>query len=84
MRCALYRIKGLFYNMLSCLCEHLNRNILRNHVALDKCTHKVVLRVGRCRKSYLNLLEADIHKHLEEVQLLLKAHRLDKCLISIS
>ena len=84
MRCTLYCLKGLLDNMFSRLCEHLNRYILRNHVALDKCSHKIVFRVGCSRETDLNLLKAYIHKHLEEVKLLFKAHRLNECLISVS
>lgn len=31
-----------------------------------------------------NFLKSDIHEHLEKLQLLVKAHRLDQCLVTVT
>ena len=69
--------------MLPCLGQNLHRHILRNHILLNERPHKLVLRLRCRRESNLNLLKPDIHKHLEKLQLFLKAHRLNQRLIAI-
>ena len=59
-------VKCFSDNMLSCLCQNLDRNVIRNHILLDQCTQKLIFCLRRCRKSHFDLLEADIQKHLEE------------------
>ena len=66
MRRSFDRFKGPFDNMLSRLCQNLDRYILRDHILLDQCTQKLIFCLRRCRKSHFDLLEADIQKHLEE------------------
>ena len=71
MRRPLDRLEGLLDNMLSRLCQYLDRHIRRDHILLDQRPHKLVFGLRRGRKTNLDLLEADIHKHLEELKLLL-------------
>ena len=58
----LHRLEGLADDMFPGLGEHLDGNILGNHVPLDESTDKIVLRIGGSRKSHLDLLEADLHQ----------------------
>ena len=83
MRRSFDRFKGPFDNMLSRLCQNLDRYILRDHILLDQCTQKLIFCLRRCRKSHFDLLEAYIQKHLEEFYFFLQTHRLDQCLIPI-
>ena len=76
--------KGLFYDMLSRLCEYLYGNVVGNEILLYKSAAEVVLRFGGCGEAYLYLLEADIHQLLEEFKLLTEAHGDYKCLISVA
>ena len=84
MRRALHRLECLLNDMLSCLGQHLHRHVIRNHILLDQCPHKLILRFRRCRKSHLNLFKADIHQHLEKLKLLFQTHRFDKRLVPVT
>ena len=76
--------EGLADDMLSRLRQYLNGHILRDHVALDQCTDKVVLSVGGSGKTNLDLLETDLYQHLEEFQLIFQTHGIDQCLVAVS
>ena len=82
--CTVYSLKGLADNVLSCLCQYLHRHIIRNQLPVDQSTQKVVFRLGCSRKSNLDLLETDLNQHLKKLNLFLKTHWLDQCLITIS
>ncbi len=43
MRCAFHRLEGLADDMFSGLGEHLDRHVVRNHIALDQRADKIVL-----------------------------------------
>ena len=76
--------KGLFYDMLSRLCEYLYGNVVGYELLLYESAAEVVFRFGGCGEAYLDLLEADIHQLLEEFQLLPEAHGSDKRLIPVA
>ena len=59
---ALQSLKGLADDMLSCLCQNLERNILRYHIALDQGAQELIFRLGCRGESDLDLLEADLHQ----------------------
>ena len=84
MRCALQRFKGLLNDMLSGLGQHLNGDILGNHIALNQCTDKIVLCIGGGREAHFNLLKSDLNQHLKERQLVLQAHGINQCLITVT
>ena len=84
MGCTLDRLEGLADNMLSRLRQYLNGHILRDHVALDQCTDKIVLSIGRSGETNLDLLETDLYQHLEEFQLIFQTHGIDQCLVAVS
>ena len=75
--------KGFSDDVVSGLGEYLDGHILRNHIPLDQGPHKLILRVRGRRKSHLNLLKSDFHKHLKKFLLFFQAHRLDQGLVSI-
>ena len=84
MRRTLQCIEGLADNMLSCLRQYLNGHILRNHISLDQCTDEIVLCIGGSGESHLDLLEPDLNQQSEELQFILKAHRIYQSLVTIS
>jgi len=84
IRCSVNRLKGLTDNVFSRLCQNLHRNIIRDQLPIDQSTQKIVFCLGCSRESNLDFLESDLHKHLEELHLLLEAHRLDECLITVT
>ena len=47
--------------MLSRLCQHLNRHIVRNHILLDQSTEKLIFCIRSCRETNLDLLETNIY-----------------------
>ena len=82
--CSLYSFKCSLDDMLSCLCQYLDRYIIRNHVFFDQGSHKLIFCLGSSRESNLDLLKSNIYQHLEKLQLFIQTHRLDQCLISIT
>ncbi len=84
MRRPLHSLEGFLNNMLPGLGKHLHRNILGNHILFDQCPHKLIFRLGCCRKSHFNLFKAYIDQHLEKLQLLAKTHGFNERLISVS
>ena len=62
MGCTLDCLEGLTDDMLSRLRQYLNGHILRDHVALDQSTDKIVLGVRGSRETYLDLLESDLYQ----------------------
>ena len=70
--------------MVPCLSQHLNRHVIRYHIPLNQCAHKLILRIRGCRKPHLNFLKAHFHQHSEKLKLFLKPHRLNQRLISVS
>ena len=76
-------LKGLLYDVLPGLGKNLDRNVPRDHVTFYKGSEEVVFSLGSSGKAYFDLLKSDIGQELEELDLLLKAHGLDKGLIAI-
>ena len=84
MRRTFYRFESPLDNMFSRLCQYLNRHIIRDQIFFDQCPHKTKLCLRCCRKTNLNLLEADFHEQLKKFHFLFQTHRFDQRLISIS
>ena len=74
---ALDRLERLLDDMFPGLGQYLHRHIIRNHILLNQRAHELIFRLRGRRESHLNLLEANVHQHLEELQFLLQAHWLD-------
>ena len=81
---SLNRLKGSLDQVLTALYQNLHPNIIRNHPPLYQLTQKIILNLGSCRKSYLNLLKAHLHQHIEKFHLLFHNHGLDQRLVAIS
>ena len=69
--------------MLSCLCQYLNRYILRNQILIDQLAQKFKFRLTGCRKADFNFLKANLYKQLEKLDFFIQTHRYDQCLIAI-
>ncbi len=70
--------------MLSSLNKNLNSNVVGNVVLLNQLTANLVLGLRRARKSNLDFLKAHIAQRVEELQLFLKVHRVNKRLVSVA
>ena len=81
---SLNRLKCSLDQVLAALYQNLHPNIIRNHPPLYQLTQKIILNLGSCRKSNLNLLKSHLHQHIEEFHLLFYNHRLDQRLVAIS
>ena len=84
MLCTLQCVKRLADDMLSRLCEYLNRHIIRDQILLDQRAEELILGIGSCRETDLDFLKTDLYEELEELYLLLQRHRNDEGLIAIS
>ena len=80
----LHSLKGLLYDMLSCLGKYLHCHIIGNHVSLDKGSHKIILCLRCRRETNLDFLKAHFYQHTEEIKLFIKTHGLDKRLIAVT
>ena len=81
---ALDSLKGLADDVVAALGQHLHGDILGDHVLLDQGAQELVLGVAGGREAHLDLLEADLDQHPEELQLFLKAHGHDQGLIAVA
>ena len=61
MRRTLNSFKCLLNNMLSCLSQYLNGHIIWDHILLNQRSHELVLGIGCCRESNLDLFKSDIY-----------------------
>ena len=84
LRRALDGFEGLADDVLSGLGQHLDRDVVRDHISLDQCAQKVILCLRRRRETDLDLLKPDLYQHLEELDLLLQAHGLDQGLVAVA
>ena len=64
-------LKSLADDVVTALGQHLHGHVLRDHVFLDQGTQELVLGIAGGGETHLDLLEADLHQHLEELQLFL-------------
>ena len=81
---ALERLESFLDDVLTALGEHLYRNVVRYQILLDKRAAELVFCFGSSRKTYLDLLEADLDELLEELQLLIQAHWYYQRLITVT
>ena len=70
--------------LLARLHQDLDRDILRNAVFLDQAAAEVELRIRGGGETDLDLLEADAHQEIEELQLFLDRHRLRQRLVAVT
>ena len=84
MRRALHSFKCSFDNMFSRLSKNLDRNVIRNHILLDQCSDKLIFCLRRRRKTNFDHLKTNVNEKLKKLQFLIKTHRFDQRLISVS
>ena len=82
--CALDGLEGAADDVVAALGQHLHGDILRDHVLFDQGAQELVLGLAGGGEADLNFLETDLHQHLEELQLFLKAHGHDQGLIAVA
>ena len=66
MFCSLYSFKCFLNNMFSCLCKHLNCDIIRNKIFVNKTANKFKFCMRRCRKTYFDFLKTELYKEFEK------------------
>src|SRR3546814_2407429 len=64
--------------------QNLYEHIVRNPAGLDKAADEIELGRSGGGKADLNLLDADLHKHVKEALLLFRVHRIDQRLIAVA
>lgn len=81
---AVQGFEGAADDVLSCLCQDLDGDVIRDHVFFDQRAEECILCLRGRRKSDFDFLEADGNELLVEFQLLFETHRDDECLISVT
>ena len=81
---AVERLERLLDDMFARLRQDLHGHVVGNQVVLHEAAQERELRIGCGREAHLDLLEADLHEHLVEFQLLLQAHRYDQRLVAVA
>ena len=79
----LERFKGLGNDMLSCLRQNLNGNIVRDQILFNQCAAKFIFCLRSSRKTNFNFFESNFYQILKELQFFFQAHRCNQCLIAI-
>src|SRR3546814_19181120 len=64
--------------------QNLYEHIVRNPAGLDKAADEIELGRSGGGKADLNLLDADLHKHVKEALLLFSVHRIDPRLVAVA
>ena len=81
---ALYRLKSLFYKMLTRLHKHLYLHVVRDISAIYQRTEYLVFRLARRWEPDFDLLYTNGAERLEHLKLLRQVHRIDERLIAVS
>ena len=81
--CALDCLEGAADDVVAALGQHLHRDIGGDHILFDQGAQELVLGLTGGGEAHLDLLETDLHQHLEELQLFCKAHGHDQRLIAV-
>ena len=82
--CALHGFKGLANDVVAALGQHLHGHVLGDHIVFNQGTQEGVLRLAGGGEAHLDLLEADLHQHLEELQFFLEVHGHDQALVAVA
>ena len=82
--CALDGLEGAADDVVAALGQHLHGDIGGNHILFDQGAQELVLGLTGGGEAHLDFLEADLHQHLEELQLFCKAHGHDQCLVAVA
>ena len=81
---ALYSLKGLADKVLARLNQNLDRHVVGDVVVFDKLAADLVLGLGRAGEAYLDLLKSHVDERVEEFQLFVHGHGVDKRLIAVA
>ena len=76
-------LKGLADEVLPGLDQHLDGHVVGDVSALDEGADELVLRLGGGGEPHLDLLDADVHQGVEELQLLLHVHGVHQGLVAV-
>ena len=77
-------IKSFFDQMLTGLNQHLDGDIVGDMAALDQFAADLVLGLAGGGEADLDLLDTDVHKGVEIIQLFLQIHRVNQCLVAVA
>ena len=77
-------LEGAADDVIAALGQHLHGDVLRDHVLFDQGPQELVLGLAGGGEAHLDLLEADLHQHLEKLQLFFQAHGHDQRLIAVT
>ena len=82
--CADERLVGALDQLLAALDEHLDGHVLWDEVLFDDQALEVEVRLRCRREADLDLLEADGHERLEQLELALGVHGVDQRLVAVA
>ena len=78
------RVEGPLDEVVAALRQHLDRDVVGDHVVLDEHPHEVEVGLARRREPDLDLLVAHPHEQLEHPLLAVRAHRVDERLVAVA
>ena len=81
---ALDGLEGAADDVVAALGQHLHGDVIGDHILLDEGAQELIFGLAGGGEADLDLLEADLDEHLEELQLFLKAHGHDQGLIAVA
>ena len=76
-------LEGALDQLGPALRQHLDGDVVRDHLVLDQLAHEVEIGLRRGRKPDLDLLEAHLAEQLEHPRLAVGIHRLDQRLVAV-
>ena len=80
----LERFEGAANKGLPCLCEHLDRHVVRDQILVNKPAKKIVLDLRSRGEADFNFLEPDLHQCFKHLEFARNVHGFDQCLIAIA
>ena len=81
---ATQRFSSLVDQVFARLGQHGNRHVVRNQILLDQHPHEVKVVRGSGGKCHFDLLETDLHEHIEIFELALGGHRFRQRLVAVT
>src|SRR4249920_447028 len=78
------RLEGALDEVVASLRQHLDADVIRNHVALDELADEVEVGLARGREPDLDLLVAKTAEELEDPPLARRRHRVDQRLVPVA
>ena len=75
--------EGTLDQFFSALCQNLYADIIRNHLAFDQLTQKIIFDLARCRESDFDFLKAELYKVIKHFYFFFYDHWIDQCLVTV-